>query len=29
MFAVVILLILMVQLFQSLGNFAARRLSHR
>ncbi|AIY01413.1 ABC-type metal ion transport system, permease component [Arthrobacter sp. PAMC 25486] len=29
MFAVVILLILLVQLFQSLGNFAARRLSHR
>ena len=29
MFAVVIILILLVQLFQSLGNFAARRLSHR
>ncbi|SED81972.1 D-methionine transport system permease protein [Arthrobacter alpinus] len=29
MFAVVIILILFVQLFQSLGNFAARRLSHR
>ncbi|WP_449373622.1 methionine ABC transporter permease [Arthrobacter psychrolactophilus] len=29
MFAVVILLIVFVQLFQSLGNFAARRLSHR
>jgi len=29
MFAVVILLILLVQLFQSLGNFAACRLSHR
>lgn len=29
MFAVVILLILIVQVFQSLGNFAARRLSHR
>lgn len=29
MFAVVILLILLVQLFQSLGSFAARRLSHR
>ena len=29
MFGVVILLILLVQLFQSLGNFAARRLSHR
>jgi D-methionine transport system permease protein len=29
MFAVVILLILLVQLFQSLGNLAARRLSHR
>ena len=29
MFGVVILLILLVQVFQSLGNFAARRLSHR
>lgn len=29
MMAVVILLIVFVQLFQSLGNFAARRLSHR
>lgn len=29
MFAVVIILILLVQLFQSLGNLAARRLSHR
>jgi D-methionine transport system permease protein len=29
MFGVVILLILLVQIFQSLGNFAARRLSHR
>lgn len=29
MFAVVIILIVLVQLFQSLGNFAARRLSHR
>lgn len=29
MIAVVILLIVLVQLFQSLGNFAARRLSHR
>lgn len=29
MIAVVILLIVFVQLFQSLGNFAARRLSHR
>jgi D-methionine transport system permease protein len=29
MFGVVILLILLVQLFQSLGNLAARRLSHR
>ncbi|MDR6985567.1 D-methionine transport system permease protein [Paenarthrobacter nitroguajacolicus] len=29
MFAVVILLILLVQIFQSLGNIASRRLSHR
>ncbi|MCU1516431.1 MAG: transporter permease [Pseudarthrobacter sp.] len=29
MFGVVVLLILLVQIFQSLGNFAARRLSHR
>lgn len=29
MFGVVILLIVLVQIFQSLGNFAARRLSHR
>ena len=29
MFGVVILLVLLVQVFQSLGNFAARRLSHR
>ncbi|MHA7290075.1 methionine ABC transporter permease [Arthrobacter sp. MDT3-24] len=29
MFGVVILLIMLVQIFQSLGNFAARRLSHR
>jgi D-methionine transport system permease protein len=29
MFGVVILLVLLVQVFQSLGNFAARRLSRR